>query len=135
MPLRLLGLRPKALGDWGERLAARHLKKQKYRVLARNARSKMGEIDIVALAPDGRTLVIVEVKTRKAPAVRTPHTPRPEDALTRDKRQRLLRLAQLEAKQRGMTTSPLRIDVIAIERPERGNHILRHHVNAITPGR
>lgn len=135
MRLPRLPLRPKALGDWGERLAERHLKKNRYDVLARNVRTKMGEIDLVAIAPDGRTLVIVEVKTRKAPRVRTPRTPRPEDALSRDKCSRLVRLAQAEAKRRGMTRSPLRIDVIAIETADDAEPALRHHKAAVTPER
>lgn len=127
--------RDDSLGARGERLAARHLKKRKYKVVGRNVRSSMGEIDIVAIAPDGRTLVIVEVKTRRAPEVVTAHTPRPEDALTRDKRRRLLRLAQVEAKRRGMARAPLRIDVIAIDTHDDAKPTLRHHENAVTPGR
>lgn len=127
--------RAASLGDWGERLAAKHLRKHKYKVLARNVRSSMGEIDLVAMAPDERTLVIVEVKTRRAPSEITPHTPRPEDALTRDKRSRLLRLAQAEAKRRNMQRAPLRIDVIAIDTHDDAKPTLRHHVSAVTPRR
>ena len=36
------------LGDEGERNAARHLKKLGYRILAKQARSKLGEIDLIA---------------------------------------------------------------------------------------
>lgn len=127
--------RDRSLGARGERLAARYLKKRKYNVIGRNVRSGMGEIDLVAIAPDKRTLVIVEVKTRRAPDAVTPHTPRPEDAITRDKRQRLLRLAQVEATRRGMDRAPLRIDVIAIDTHDDKKPTLRHHENAVTPGR
>src|SRR5215217_5370179 len=48
------------LGDQGERIAARHLKQLGYRILARQTRSKLGEIDLIAL--DGATIVFVEVK-------------------------------------------------------------------------
>ncbi|MEM1423289.1 MAG: YraN family protein [Planctomycetota bacterium] len=128
---RLLGRDP-TLGGWGERLAARHLARAGYRVLGRNVRTKMGELDLVALAPDARTLVVVEVKTRRTRAETTPHTPRPEDALTRAKRERLVRLARVEAKRRSMERSPLRIDVIAIEKPDTGRPTLRHHERAVT---
>jgi putative endonuclease len=49
-------------GRLGERLAARHLRKNGYRILARNFRTKSGEIDIVA--HEGGELCFVEVKTR-----------------------------------------------------------------------
>ena len=54
---------PKQLGLLGERLACRELERRGYRVLERRARSRHGEIDIVAL--DGDVLVFVEVKTRR----------------------------------------------------------------------
>ncbi|HEX3511495.1 MAG TPA: YraN family protein [Solirubrobacteraceae bacterium] len=51
----------RALGELGERLAAQHLERRSFEILARNARTAAGEIDIVAC--DGETLVFVEVKT------------------------------------------------------------------------
>ena len=48
-----------SLGRRGERAAARLLRSQGYRVLARNARVPMGEADLVCLAPDGKTVVVV----------------------------------------------------------------------------
>ncbi len=52
------------LGLLGERLAAEHLERLGYAILARRHRTRFGELDIVAA--DGRTLVFVEVKTRRA---------------------------------------------------------------------
>lgn len=49
------------LGRRGEKLAARHLRRQGLRIVCRNARRGHGEIDLVVL--DGRTLVFVEVKS------------------------------------------------------------------------
>ena len=51
------------LGRRGEELAAEHLERLGYTVVARNHRTRYGEIDLVAA--DARTLVIVEVKTRR----------------------------------------------------------------------
>src|SRR5690606_11751265 len=48
------------LGDQGERLAVRHLRRLGYRIVARQSRSRIGEIDVVAM--DGDTIVFVEVK-------------------------------------------------------------------------
>lgn len=47
-------------GKLGEDLACRYLLKRKNRILKRNFRTRLGEIDIVAL--DGKALVFVEVK-------------------------------------------------------------------------
>jgi len=121
------------LGPWGERVASRVLRRKGYRVIDRNVRTKLGEIDLLCIAPDRRTLVVVEVKTRLLPRDPGVRTPRPEDALTHAKRARLARLAQLEAKRRSMESSPVRIDVVAIERPRTGKPVVRHHENAVTP--
>jgi putative endonuclease len=51
----------RALGALGERLAAEHLERRGWTILARNARLAGGEIDLVARERD--TLVFVEVKT------------------------------------------------------------------------
>ena len=53
-----------ALGRRGERAAAAYLEMNFCRVLARNCRTKAGELDIVAL--DGSVLLFVEVKTLRA---------------------------------------------------------------------
>ena len=50
------------LGRRGERIAAARLRREGYRILARNVRNRFGEIDLVAEAPDRRTVVVVEVK-------------------------------------------------------------------------
>ena len=51
-------------GKSGEDEVTEYLKKQKYQILARNFKSKLGEIDIVA--KDGDQAVFVEVKTRSS---------------------------------------------------------------------
>jgi putative endonuclease len=54
------------LGVDGETLAAAYLESLGYRLLERNFTSRFGEIDIVAVSPDGRYLCFTEVKTRKS---------------------------------------------------------------------
>jgi putative endonuclease len=56
--------RTKELGRLGEELAAEHFSRLGYRVLARNHRTRFGELDLVAY--DGEVLVFVEVKTRRS---------------------------------------------------------------------
>src|SRR3954462_11200115 len=50
-------------GQRGEELAAAHFERLGFEVLARNHRTRFGELDLVAF--DGETLVFVEVKTRR----------------------------------------------------------------------
>ena len=50
------------LGRRGETLASDHLKRLGFATIARNVRTRRGEIDLIAF--DGRTLVFAEVKTR-----------------------------------------------------------------------
>ena len=52
----------KEFGALGERFAAAYLKKIGYKILEKNYKNKLGEIDIIAL--DGEELVFAEVKTR-----------------------------------------------------------------------
>jgi putative endonuclease len=52
-----------ARGQRGEQLAAAHFERLGYRVLARNHRTRYGELDLVVY--DGEHLVFVEVKTRR----------------------------------------------------------------------
>ncbi|MCK5784235.1 MAG: YraN family protein [Desulfobacterales bacterium] len=51
-------------GKESEKLAAIHLKKQGYKIVEKNYKNELGEIDIIA--KDKNTLVFVEVKARKS---------------------------------------------------------------------
>jgi putative endonuclease len=55
---------PRALGALGEDLAVGHFRRRGFVVVARNVRTRHGEIDMIAF--DGRVLVFAEVKTRRA---------------------------------------------------------------------
>ncbi len=99
--------RKRSLGHRGETLAARFLKKKGYRILARSDRQRLGEIDLIAL--DVRTLVFVEVKTR-----RSHEKGHPADAVDQAKQRRLTRLALMYLKKNGLLEHPVRFDVVAI---------------------
>lgn len=75
------------LGQQGERLALEHLERLGYTVVARNHRTRFGELDLVVA--DDRALVFVEVKTRRA---RDPG--RVWEALHDDKRSRVRAMAR-----------------------------------------
>lgn len=72
-------------------MVARYLERLGWRVLARNYRCAAGEVDLIAEEPAGeeRTLVFVEVKTR-----RTGSCGAPAEAVTGTKQGRLVRVAQ-----------------------------------------
>jgi putative endonuclease len=57
--------RTKELGRRGEELAAQHFSRLGYRVLARNHRTRWGELDLVLADAEGTVIVFCEVKTRR----------------------------------------------------------------------
>ena len=118
------------IGPAGERVAAKCLRRGGYRVIARNVRTGSGEVDLICLAPDKRTIVFVEVKTRR---VRDGGVAahRPEASVGAKKREKLRRVAREVARKRGWTDRPLRIDVVAVEWPERGRPVVRHTERAV----
>ncbi|KAA1418487.1 YraN family protein [Nocardioides humilatus] len=108
-----------ALGAYGEDVAARHLVEQGLVLLERNWRCDEGEIDLVLR--DGQTLVVCEVKTRSSYQAGTPH-----EAITDAKLDRLKRLAERWAVERGLRPSDTRVDLVAVLRPRRGPAIVDH---------
>lgn len=111
--------RQRALGDYGERLAERHLVAQGMVVLDRNWRCAAGEIDLVLR--DGDVLVVCEVKTRASVDYGTPH-----EAVGPTKVERLLRLAACWQTEHGLAVPDVRIDVVAVLRPRRGASTVDH---------
>jgi putative endonuclease len=84
----------RTLGRLGEELAVSHLRRMGFALLERNARTRHGEIDVIAF--DGRVLVFVEVKTRRAisnPRKSSGPEEHPLAALRPRQRARLRRLA------------------------------------------
>ena len=101
-------------GARAERAAEEFLKSRGWRILERNYRTRLGEIDLVAR--DGDTVVFVEVRARSSTAFGTP-----QETVTREKRRRLVRTAQAYAQSRRLDV-PLRFDVVAFS-PEGTLHI------------
>ncbi|MDR3110169.1 MAG: YraN family protein [Planctomycetaceae bacterium] len=95
------------LGRAGEKAAATFLRKLGCRIIARNVLLDGGEIDIVAL--DGDWLVFVEVKTRSSRQFGLP-----QDAVTKGKRKRMIRLANQFIQQNNYESNSIRFDIIAI---------------------
>ncbi len=108
-----------ALGRYGEDVAARHLVAQGLALLERNWRCDEGEIDLVLR--EGPTLVVCEVKTRSSLEVGTPH-----EAITDAKLDRLKRLGERWAAERGVRPDGTRVDLVAVLRPRRGPAVIDH---------
>jgi putative endonuclease len=95
------------LGQLGEELAARFLEGRGFEILARNCRSRLGEIDLVAR--DGQVCVFVEVKTRSGPAADPPQA-----GVDARKQARLARLALAYLARAWLTDLGCRFDVVAV---------------------
>src|SRR4051794_3273704 len=102
----------RAMGAYGERVAARHLVGLGLVVLDRNWRCPAGEIDLVLR--EGDVLVVCEVKTRTSDACGSPH-----EAITPAKLDRLKRLGLLWAEAHDVRPAETRIDLVAAHRPRR----------------
>lgn len=102
-----MGKERKVLGAEGEEEAARYLRKRGLKIVQRNYRSRLGEIDLVA--QDGKRWVFVEVKTR----IEGDGDP-PQSAVTPLKQRRLARLAQEYIARARLGDVPCRFDVVSV---------------------
>jgi putative endonuclease len=96
----------RVLGDKGEDLAVKHLKKNGYRILARNYKAPTGEIDIIA--DDRGILVFIEVKTRTDDLFG-----KPEEAVNMKKQHKIKRTA-LHYMSRLKKEQPSRFDIVSV---------------------
>ena len=113
-------------GIRGEDEAARFLTRSGYAILDRNVRTRAGEIDLVA--KEGKTLVFVEVKTR-----RELEGDPPQAGVHTRKQNRLAKLAHGYLKLKRIRQTPCRFDVVAvIVNDEGGVKAIRHIPNAFS---
>lgn len=112
----------KSLGAKGEDLALDHLKKIGYRFIDRNFSCPLGEIDLIV--KDKKTVVFVEVKTRKS----TRHGS-PAEAVTPWKLKSIIKTAHWFQSLNPKLPKRIRIDVIALENKIDGSFDLKHIKN------
>ena len=119
----------------GERLAARHLEARGCEVIARNFRTRFGELDLVAR--DERFLVFCEVKTRIVRDVpRPPGTANPLGpfASIGSRKQRQVRAMAREWLAQGLLDGArppeIRFDAIGISLDARGRLLSLEHLEA-----
>ena len=117
-------------GELGERIAEEHLQHRGYRILARNFRTRFGELDLIAA--DERTLVFCEVKTRLSSSSRGPAGPL--DAIGTRKRERLRGMARQWLAETAGADRPrpkdLRFDAIGVILTPTGALVALEHVEA-----
>lgn len=110
-------------GQEGEAEAERYLRRKGYRIVARNVRSSLGELDLVA--EDGQTLVFIEVKARRSGefggAIHAVH---------RQKQQKLARLASQFLAQRHWMERSCRFDVVLLQATDTAELRVEHIQNA-----
>lgn len=113
-------------GKAGQEYAEKCLREKGYKLILRNWRSKLGEIDLIAKEMD--TVVFIEVKAlvRFSPAFQ------PEDHLTFWKEQKLKKLALAYLNYKNLGNVSYRIDLVAIDL-DRNLALLdvRHYENII----
>ena len=111
------------IGHWGEETAAAYLRQRGYEIIARNARTPYGEIDIIA--KQGDITIFIEVKTLTASKSFFP-----EQNVTARKRGHMLACAEHYAAENAI--DHWQIDVIAVEGRQGLEPKITHFDNAIT---
>ena len=96
------------VGKRGELAAVNFLTQNGYRILERNFKTKLGEMDIIA--QDGATVCFIEVKTRKSQFFGSGW-----EAITLQKKQKLILVAKSYLKQKKLNDEKARFDVISVE--------------------
>jgi len=110
------------VGRWGEEAAAVYLSQRGYEIIARNARTPYGEIDIVAGQAD--ITIFIEVKT-----LTSSKNFFPEQHVTARKREHMLACAEHYAAEHAV--NHWQIDVVAVEGKQGQEPKITHFENAI----
>lgn len=111
------------LGKKGEIEAGKFLTENGYKIIERNFRCRLGEIDIIAR--EKAFVVFIEVKTRS-----NRNYGSGASAVTLRKQQQISRVAQHYLIKKNMTNCDARFDVVEVLRAEHGGFELNHLINA-----
>ena len=95
------------LGKSGEEAAVDLLKKNGYNIIARNYKTKLGEIDIIAYDKD--TLCFIEVKTRNSDRFGLP-----QEAVSKHKQRQIAKAALIYIKEKDLFNRKARFDVVSV---------------------
>ncbi len=95
------------LGKWGEDKAVEFIQRRGYKVVERNYKNIIGEIDIIA--KDEEDLCFIEVKSRS-----DNHFGSPLEAVTSQKQWKIARVAQWYLQEKRIEEQRCRFDVVSI---------------------
>ena len=107
------------LGNAGEQAAVEYLESAGFRILDRNWRCAIGELDIVAV--DRQVFVVCEVKTRSGTRYGTPL-----ESVGRAKLRRLRRLAVAWLNAHGVRFDQVRVDIVGLVYEGTGGFTIEH---------
>jgi putative endonuclease len=110
-------------GQEGEATAERYLRRKGYRIVAKNLRTSLGELDLIA--EDGSVLVFIEVKAR-----RTEDFGGAVHAVHRKKQDKLIRLAAQYLARHHLADRPCRFDVVLLQGTDTTAPQVEHIQNA-----
>lgn len=110
-------------GRGGEAIAEAYLKKQGYRLLARRFRLRNGELDLVMA--DGKTVVFVEVRSRRSTALSDPL-----ESVGPLKQSRIIRAARVFLGAARLHDRPCRFDVVSVVTPPSLPPRIDHRIDA-----
>lgn len=115
----------KLTGAFGEEIVTRFLIQRGYEIIEKNWRIREGEIDIIALAPNG-IFTFVEVKTRRSLAFG-----HPLEAINNEKAHRLQRLALAWLVTHKCSGCEYQIDGAAVLIAEDLTHVIEYRANLL----
>ncbi len=110
-------------GQRSERFAARFLQARGFRVLAANVSDRRGELDLLAVDPDGSTIVVVEVRSI---AGENPHMA--AETISLPKQKKLTSAALRFVARRKLVNVNVRFDVLALAWPSEGQEPIALHI-------
>jgi putative endonuclease len=113
-------------GRQAEELVAHRFAAGGWEIVERNARTRYGELDIVAL--DGRTLVFVEVKAGRAGAAFGPERPILAVDTRKQRRVRKLATAWMAERRNGPPYTEIRFDAVGVTFDRAGRAIDVEHI-------
>lgn len=115
------------LGKWGEDEATLYLENEGYIVIDRDWKVGKRDLDILAVSPDGKTLVVVEVKTRSGEEYQ-----QPEEAVDVRKMRNLAIAANTYVKEQNVEKE-LRFDIVTVVGVGHQVKRIEHLVDAFNP--
>lgn len=109
-------------GAWGEKETENYLIGQGFEILARNYRSRYGEIDLIARK--GSLVACVEVKTRRTSYFSI------ASVVTASKQKKIVTTAKIFLSERKLSNVACRFDVATIEKGDQGKTVITYLENA-----